>query len=66
MKPLTLYNQLIGFCNRIDTYYSGQIKNENDSVEIRLNGKEPEEKTQFVRLQYRKEFNDWYPKINDI
>jgi hypothetical protein len=59
---MAIYNQLIGFCNRIDTYYSSQIKEPNDTVEVRLNRKEPEEKTQFIKLLYRKEFNDWYPK----
>lgn len=59
---MAIYNQLIGFYNRIDTYYSSKLKEANDSIEVRLNRKEPEERTQLINLQYRKEFNDWHPK----
>jgi len=59
---MAIYNQLIGFCNKIDAYYSGQIKNVNDTVEVRLNRREPEEKVQLIKLQYRKDFNDWHPE----
>lgn len=58
---MAIYNQLIGFYNRIDKYYSNKIMDPNDTIEIRLSRKEPEEKIQLINLCYRREFNDWHP-----
>lgn len=59
---LALYNQLIGFYNRIDAYYSCKLIDPDNAIEVKISRKEPEEKAQFINLQYRKEFNDWHPK----
>ncbi len=58
---MAIYNQLIGFSNRIDSHYSDLIKNPNDTVTVRLNRKDPVEREEFIKLGYREFYNDWHP-----
>lgn len=58
---MVIYNQLIGFSNKIDSYYSDLIKEPNDIITVRLSKKDPIERQEFINLGYRKHFNDWHP-----
>jgi len=60
-NTMSIYNQLIGFCNRIDDYYSASSEMTNGLINVRLSRKYPVKKTEYFDVKYSKENNDWFP-----
>ncbi len=58
---MVIYNQLIGFSNWINNFYSRVAMDNNGVVQIRISRKYPKEEVTYSMLRYRSEFNDWYP-----
>lgn len=56
---IVIYNQLIGFTNKIDNLYS-KTTNHNDVLfEVRLNRIDALENTGYYLLKYKPAVNDW-------
>jgi hypothetical protein len=56
---MIIYNQLTRLSILIDKFYSEAAKKNDLLFEIRINRKDPEEKTVYSLLKYRPEWNDW-------
>lgn len=56
---LTIYDQLIGFMNKVQAYYVGKAKNNNLTQEIRINRLYPISESRYGKVKYREAYNDW-------
>ena len=56
---MVIYNQLIRFSHLIDNLYSKAAHSNNLLFQVRLNRRDPSEKTEYYLLKYRPEWNDW-------
>ena len=57
---IVIYNQLIGFMNKVNEYYSKIAKDGSLKVEVRINRTDLVARTEKRLIKYRPEFNDWH------
>jgi hypothetical protein len=61
---IELYNEMIGFKNRIDAFYAEQVKQTNDEIEIRMSDHENKNE-RFSILKYDRVWKRYYWKSNE-
>ena len=64
-NTMAIYNQMIRFSNKINSYYLNLLSSPSDYIEVQLDQKYPMEATKILRLKYRQEFRDWLPEQSD-
>jgi len=62
---MVLYNQIIRCFNNVDLLYAKVAAENKLLMEIRINRKDPSEKTEYHLLKYRQEWKDWKWNSNE-
>ena len=58
-ETMILYNEYVGFLNKVNSYYVELAKSNNNKIEVKFNMKYQVEKVEYRNMEFRQEWNDF-------